>query len=139
MAEEEQVMQPEEAEEGELDIFEAIRIVLKKASHADGLCRGLNETARAIDKGIAKVVLLAENCDLNEYKTLIKALCAEKDVPVMMVADRDTLGEWAGLCKIDPVAATARHVVKTSSVAITEVDEETQAWKVMSSYIQRQA
>lgn len=138
MAEEPQVQVVEEGEAAsEMNIYDAIREVLKKASHRDGLLRGVNEAARAIDKGDAKVCFLAENCDLNEYKTLIRALCTEKDVALVMVSDRLTLGEWAGMCKVD-ATGVARHVVKCSSVVVTQVDEETQAWKVLSNYINSQ-
>ena len=122
----------ETGESAEMTIFEAIRDVLKKASHHNGLFRGVNEVARAIDKGDAKVCFVADNCELNDYKNLIKALCTEKHVPLVNVTDRLQLGEWAGMCKID-AAGVARNVVKCSSVAISYVDEETQAWKVLSN------
>lgn len=122
----------EAPESTEMSIFEAIREVLKKASHHNGLFRGINEVARAIDKNDAKVCFVADNCELNDYKNLIKALCTEKHVPLVNVTDRLQLGEWAGMCKID-TAGVARNVVKCSSVAISYVDEETQAWKVLSN------
>ncbi|CAG9315246.1 unnamed protein product [Blepharisma stoltei] len=137
MAEEPQVQVEETEAPAEMNIYDAIREVLKKASHRDGLLRGINEAARAIDRGDAKVCFLAENCDLKEYKGLIRALCTEKDVPLVMVSDRNTLGEWAGMCKVD-TTGTARHIVKCSSVVVTDVDEETQAWKVLSNYIHSQ-
>ena len=123
-------------ESSEMTIYVAIREVLKKASHLNGLFRGVNEVARAIDKGDAKVCFVADNCELNDYKNLIKALCLEKQVPLVNVTDRLLLGEWAGMCKIDQ-AGVARNVVKCSSAAVSVVDEETEAWKVLSNYIQK--
>lgn len=123
-------------ESSEMTIFEAIREVLKKASHLNGLFRGVNEVARAIDKGDAKVCFVADNCELADYKNLIKALCAEKEVPLVNVTDRLQLGEWAGMCKIDQ-GGVARDVVKCSSVAVSSVDEETEAWKVLSNLINK--
>jgi small subunit ribosomal protein S12e len=123
------------AEEQEMTIFEAIRELLKKASHRNGLFRGINEVARAIDKGDAKICFIAENCELADYKNLIKALCHEKTVPLLNVSDRLMLGEWAGMCKVD-ASGTARNVVKCSSVALSFVDEETKAWKVVDNALQ---
>jgi small subunit ribosomal protein S12e len=124
----------EPVEETEMTIYEAIREVLKRASHQNGLFRGVNEVARAIDKGDAKLCFIADNCELADYKNLIKALCAEKEVPLVNVTDRVLLGEWAGICKVD-AAGVARNIVKCSSVAVSVIDEETRAWKVLTNYI----
>ena len=45
--------------------------------------------------------LLAENCDEANYVRLVEALCRENQIPVLKIGDNKTLGEWAGLCKID--------------------------------------
>ena len=42
--------------------------VLKKALAYDGLSRGLHEAARAIEKGQAKLCVLAEDCNQPDYK-----------------------------------------------------------------------
>ena len=47
--EEEEVSEHEEEEEKEMDIHTAISGVLKQSSFVNGLCRGLNESAKAID------------------------------------------------------------------------------------------
>jgi small subunit ribosomal protein S12e len=46
--------------------------VLKKALAYDGLSRGLHEAARAIEKGQAKLCVLAEDCNQPDYKKLIE-------------------------------------------------------------------
>lgn len=46
--------------------------VLKKALAYDGLSRGLHEVARAIEKGQAKLCVLAEDCNQPDYKKLIE-------------------------------------------------------------------
>jgi small subunit ribosomal protein S12e len=125
-----------EAEE-EMDIYSAIREVMKRARNKDGLFKGINECARAIDRQKAKVCFLAKNCENPDYKVLIKALCSEHEVPLVEVDDRAQLGEWAGLCKID-TNGTARNVAKTSSVVVTEVEVDTNAYKVLSNFINSQ-
>lgn len=124
----------EEQVEGELDIYGAIREVLKKAQHNDALVRGLNEAARAIDKGTAKVAFLVEKCELNDYKALIRALCLEHNVPLVKVEERKQLGEWAGLCRIDSTG-TSRHVAKCSVAVVSDVDEESAAYRLLIDFI----
>lgn len=46
--------------------------MLKKALAYDGLSRGLHEAARAIEKGQAKLCVLAEDCNQPDYKKLIE-------------------------------------------------------------------
>lgn len=126
-----------EEEEEELSIHQAIQEVIKRAGHSDGLLKGLNEAARAIDKEQAKFCFLADDCDLKDYKRLIKALCTEKGIPVIAVSERTTLGEWCGLCKVD-ASGTARKVVKCSCAVVTEVDEESNPYKVLRNFINEQ-
>merc|ERR1711951_192670 len=82
--------------------------VLKEALIHDGLARGLRETTKALDKRQAIACILAENCDEENYKKLIKALCMEHGIPLITVDDGQKLGEWAGLCKIDKEGRLAR-------------------------------
>lgn len=125
-----------EAEE-EMDIYSAIREVMKRARNKDGLFKGINECARAIDRKNARVCFLAKNCENADYKTLIKALCSEHGVPLVEVDDREQLGEWAGLCKVD-TNGVARNIAKTSCVVVTEVEADTNAYKVLSNFINSQ-
>ncbi|CAK9109460.1 40S ribosomal protein S12 [Durusdinium trenchii] len=67
----------------------------------DGVIRGLHEVAKHVEACKAQVVFLAESCNEATYKKLIQGLCIEKNVPVVDVPDNKSLGEWAGLCKID--------------------------------------
>ncbi|KAL3162442.1 40S ribosomal protein S12 [Trebouxia sp. C0010 RCD-2024] len=101
-----------------MDVNSAVKLVLKKALAHDGLCRGLRETTRAIEKDTAQLCILAEDCDQPDYKKLVEALCAEKQVHLLSVPEAKQLGQWAGLCKIDQ-EGEARKVVGCSSVVVT--------------------
>ena len=58
---------------------------LKQALIADGLARGLRESAKALDKRQALLCVLSENCDEPMYKKLVTALCMEHGIPLIKV------------------------------------------------------
>mmetsp|Transcript_29496 Transcript_29496/g.44588 ORF Transcript_29496/g.44588 Transcript_29496/m.44588 type:complete len:140 (+) Transcript_29496:78-497(+) len=138
MAEEEEVVEvtPVEVEEDITDLPGAVRGVLKKALVVDGVVKGLHEVAKSIDAGRAEVIFLAENCDEPAYKKLVQALALEKNVPLVDIADKKELGEWAGLCKIDKDGAP-RKVRGASVVAVTDFGEEAKAHDYLMSYLQK--
>merc|ERR1712190_149519 len=121
-------------EEEVTDINSAIRRVLKNAIVVDGCIRGLHEVAKHIDAGKAQVVFLNEACSEPTYKKLVQGLCLEKNVPLIDVADNKTLGEWAGLCKIDS-DGNAKKVVGASCVCVTEFGEEGRAFEYMMKHL----
>mmetsp|Transcript_17687 Transcript_17687/g.26794 ORF Transcript_17687/g.26794 Transcript_17687/m.26794 type:complete len:113 (+) Transcript_17687:3-341(+) len=109
-------------------------MVLKKALAHDGLSRGLHEAARAIEKGEAQLCILAEDCNQPDYKKLIEALCAEHNVNLISVPENKQLGQWAGLCKIDP-SGEARKVVGCSCAVVTDYGEETEGLSILKEYL----
>merc|ERR1712168_1480978 len=122
---------------GAMDVNQAIQEVLKDSLIHEGLARGLRETTRALDKRRAIACILAEDCDEENYKKLIQALCIEHGIPLIRVDVKEKLGEWAGLCKIDK-ESTARKVVKCSCVVIKDYGRESQAKEVLEDYIKKQ-
>mmetsp|Transcript_38598 Transcript_38598/g.85913 ORF Transcript_38598/g.85913 Transcript_38598/m.85913 type:complete len:142 (-) Transcript_38598:92-517(-) len=117
-----------------MDINQAVQMVLKKALAHDGLSRGLHEAARAIEKGEAQLCILAEDCNQPDYKKLIEALCAEHNVNLISVPENKQLGQWAGLCKIDP-SGEARKVVGCSCAVVTDYGEETEGLSILKEYL----
>jgi small subunit ribosomal protein S12e len=103
-----------------MGIDAAIQEVLKQALIADGLARGLRESAKALDKRQALLCVLSENCDEPMYKKLVTALCMEHGIPLIKVGSNMKLGEWAVLCKIDQ-EGKARKVVKCSAYVVRAV------------------
>merc|ERR1711943_109691 len=94
----------------------------------------LHEVAKHIDAGKAQVVFLAESCNEPTYKKLVQGLSLEKNVPLIDVSDNKTLGEWAGLCKIDS-DGLPRKVVGASCVCVSDFGEEGQAYDYMMKYL----
>ena len=120
------------AEAAPMDVETALKEVLKNALVHDGLARGLHECAKMLDKGEAKLCILASSCNEPAYTKLVEALCAEHGVDLMKVSDGKQLGEWVGLAKLDK-EGTARKVVGCSCVVVTDFGEESDALSVLKS------
>eukprot|EP00178_Gracilaria_changii_P027340 TRINITY_DN8670_c0_g1_i2.p1 TRINITY_DN8670_c0_g1~~TRINITY_DN8670_c0_g1_i2.p1 ORF type:complete len:156 (+),score=28.34 TRINITY_DN8670_c0_g1_i2:65-532(+) len=119
-----------------MDIMDALREVLKKSLIHDGLCRGLHECAKALDQRRAHLCVLAKNCDEPQYSALVEALCKEHGIYLVKVANKLTLGEWAGLCKYDE-EGTARKVAACSCVVVKDYGEESEALNVLLEHLKK--
>eukprot|EP00594_Rhizosolenia_setigera_P002630 CAMPEP_0178949682 /NCGR_PEP_ID=MMETSP0789-20121207/6201_1 /TAXON_ID=3005 /ORGANISM="Rhizosolenia setigera, Strain CCMP 1694" /LENGTH=145 /DNA_ID=CAMNT_0020630261 /DNA_START=152 /DNA_END=589 /DNA_ORIENTATION=+ len=127
-----------EVEETQMSVLDALKEVLKKAMIHGGLKKGLHECAKALDKRSARLCCLAKDCDNEEYKKLIRALCAEGDVNVLMVDSGKELGAWCGLAKLEE-DGSVKKAVRTSCAVITEFGEDTRALEVLTDYLKEQA
>merc|ERR1712054_420893 len=121
MTEETQAVEAEVEEQ--IDIETAIKEVLKKALIANGLGRGLRECQKALEKGQVHLCILAGDCNEPAYVSLITALCLERNVKLLKVKNGKSLGEWAGLRKLDR-EGQPRKVVSSSCVVIKNYGEE---------------
>ncbi len=95
--------------------FEAPKDVVNKVLEAVTIAKttgkirkGVNETTKAIERGIAKLVVMAEDVTPEEVLMHIPVLCEEKQVPYAYVSQKIELGKASG---ID---------VPTSSIAVVE-------------------
>lgn len=109
-----------------MDVPSALRHVLRESLYVDGLARGIDESARALDKKRAKMCVLAKDCEEANYTKLVEALCKEHECPLVKVDDKKALGEMAGLCKIDK-DGKARKVVQCSCVVVQNFGKDTPA------------
>ncbi len=80
--------------------YEAIR----KARETGKIKKGTNETTKAVERGLAKLVLIAEDVDPPEVVAHLPLLCEEKKIPYVYVPSKKKLGEAAG---IEVAAASA--------------------------------
>ncbi|KAM1089730.1 hypothetical protein ACFX1X_017729 [Malus domestica] len=117
-----------------MDLLTALQLVLRKSLAHGGLTRGLHEGAKVIEKHAAQLCVVAEDCDQADYVKLVKALCADHNVKLMSIPSAKTLGEWAGLCKIDS-EGKARKVVGCSCVVVKDFGEESEGLHVVQEHI----
>ena len=96
-----------------------LREALRSALIQDGLSRGLHETTKALEKGQALLCIEAENCNDDEYKKYVQALCEEHQIPFLTVPDNVNLGKYAGFCKLDD-KGNKREVDQCSYIAVKD-------------------
>ncbi|MBI4214769.1 50S ribosomal protein L7ae [archaeon] len=90
------------------DVVESAYKAVEMARDTGKLKRGVNETTKAIERGQAKLAVVAEDVEPPEIVAHIPLLAKEKNAPCVIVPSRKNLGTASG---ID---------VQTSSVAITD-------------------
>lgn len=78
--------------------------VLQIARNTGKIKKGTNETTKAVERGIAKLVLIAEDVDPPQIVAHLPILCEEKKVPYLYVPSKSELGKYAG---IDVASASA--------------------------------
>src|SRR3972149_5761277 len=87
--------------------YEAIEV----AKTTGKIRKGTNEVTKAVERGVAKLVVIAKDINPPEITMHLPLLCKEKGIPCVEVPSKEELGAAAGL----PVG--------TSTVAIVEAGE----------------
>lgn len=85
-------------------IIEAVTV----AKATGKIIKGVNETTKAVERGITKFVVMAEDVTPPEILMHIPVICDEKKVPFGYVPSKEDLGKASGI------------VVPTSSIAVVE-------------------
>ncbi len=92
--------------------------------------KGTNETTKAVERGIAKLVIIAEDVDPPEVVAHLPLLCEEKKIPYVYVPSKKRLGEAAG---IDVQAASAAIIEPGEAASlIKEIIEKVNEIKAKS-------
>jgi large subunit ribosomal protein L7Ae len=100
--------------------YEALQI----ANQTGSVRKGTNETTKAVERGKAKLVVIAEDVDPPEVIAHLPLLCEERKIPYIFVPNKRKLGTSAG---IDVPAA---------AVSITEVGDAVALVKEISNRIE---
>lgn len=111
------------------EVSEKAYEAVKKARESGGKIRkGTNETTKAIERGQAKLVVIAVDVDPPEVVLHLPYLCDEKKVPYIYVPSKKRLGEVAGI----QVAAASIAIIEPAA-AKDLVDELARAFQDMKS------
>ena len=76
---------------------ESVYQLLEDSASKVAIARGVLETVRFLEKGKARMVLVAANVEPSERLNVVRSLCEQKGVTVVMVSDKVKLGTAAGL------------------------------------------
>ncbi len=100
--------------------LEAVEI----ARNTGKIKKGANEVTKIVERGMAKLVLVAENTNPPEIIMHLEPLCKEKNVPFVKVSTKEELGTAAGLS------------VATTAVVIVNEGESRDAIKNLTKLLQ---
>ena len=94
-------------------IYEAVRV----AKQSGKVRKGTNETTKAIERGISKLVVIAEDVEPPEVVAHLPILCEERSSAYVFVPSKQQLGQALGIdvpsaaaCIMD--AGEAQHILE---------------------------
>ncbi len=97
--------------------------VVQLAKDSGKIRKGTNESTKAIERGIAKLVLIAEDVEPPQVVAHLPILCEERKIPYLFVPSKLDLGRSAGI----DVGCAAVSVVEAGEGANTLKDLATSA------------
>ena len=100
---------------------------LEMARDTGKIKKGTNETTKAIERGIAKLVIIGEDVNPPEIVAHMPALCEEKNTPYVYVKKQVELGAASGLT----VGSGAAAIIEPGrgKELVEEVAQKVQALK----------
>lgn len=79
------------------DLQERALEALEVARDTGSVKKGTNETTKAVERGNAELVFIAEDVSPEEVVMHLPEIAAEKEVPYVFVGTQDDIGHAAGL------------------------------------------
>lgn len=107
------------------EVVDAAYEALHMANETGQVRKGTNETTKAVERGTAKLVVIAEDVDPPEVVAHLPLLCEERKITYVFVPSKQKLGNSAG---IDVYAAAA---------CITEAGEAASLVKEIATRIKK--
>lgn len=95
------------------------------ASKTGKIKKGVNEVTKAIERGVAKLVLVAKDVNPKEIVMHLPALCDEKDIILVPVPTKEELASNIGLN------------IPTSAVAIVQEGDSKQLIKEITAKLKK--
>jgi large subunit ribosomal protein L7Ae len=99
--------------------------VVEIARNSGKLRRGMNEVTKIVERGQAKLVVIATDINPPEIVMHLPALCAEKQIPIVFAGKKDDLGAAAGLD------------VPTSVIAVQEIGDAKNQYKDIIEHMKK--
>lgn len=94
-------------------IYEAVRV----AKESGKVRKGTNETTKAVERGVSKLAVIAEDVEPPEVVAHLPIICEERNSPYVFVPSKQQLGESLGI-SVGSAAATileageSQHIVE---------------------------
>lgn len=85
--------------------------LVEKAKTSGKIRKGVNEVTKSIERGEAKIIVIAADVTPAEILLHLPVLCKEKNIPIIQVSAKEELGASAGL----PVGTAAVAVADAGS------------------------
>ena len=103
-------------------IYEALRV----AQQSGKVKKGTNEVTKAIERGISKLVIIAEDVEPAEVVAHLPILCEEHGIPYGFVPSRQELGKSLGIDVTSAAAAIldsgdAQHIVDQIVASLSQI------------------
>ena len=83
--------------------------IVEKAKKTGKIEKGINEVTKAVERGTAKLVVVAKDVEPKEIIQHIPILCKEKNIPYIEVDSKQKLGIAVGI----PVSCSAVAVIES--------------------------
>lgn len=90
------------------NVAESVYDALEAVRGSGSIKKGVNEATKAVERGTAKLVVIAEDVSPPEIVMHIPVLCKEKKIPYISVPNKQELGKAVGI------------EVSTAAVAVQE-------------------
>jgi len=71
--------------------------VLRQAKQTGKIRKGTNESTKAVERGIAKLVVISEDVDPPEVVAHLPILCDEMKIPYVFVPNKEQIGNAIGI------------------------------------------
>jgi len=103
-------------------IYEAIRV----ATQSGKVRKGTNEATKAIERGISKLIIIAEDVEPPEVVAHLPILCEEQNTAYAFVPSKQELGKALGIDITSAAAAIldsgdAQHIVDQVVLSISKI------------------